>query len=275
MTRSPDDTAAIQQRLKALGPMIKGIFKVAGAQGISLAVSNHCEPIYCTSFGFADLETKKVATGSTRFPIGTMAKTFTAAAISVLVADGKMEWDTPIKRIIPELQTTSATVTESLTIVDLLSHRSGLGRSNYWWQGAEATLLLKKDILPYYNALPNTGQFRASWAYSNWGYALAGEVIERVSGKTYAQYLKEKVYTPLGMENITVDPMCTSVALGLASPYAALDDSSHYPLPQPPVTGGTIMDSALGGVSTVDDLMNYSIGLMETFHDESGLQISN
>ncbi|KAF2623215.1 putative D-aminoacylase [Macroventuria anomochaeta] len=276
MARRSEAIDTLQQRLQALEPVIQNICKVAGTPGISFAVSHNGQPIHRTSFGFGDLETKKPITGSTQFPIGTMAKTFTASAVGALVAEGRLKWDTPIKSIIPELQSTSVTVTENLTIVDLLSHRSGLGRSNLWWQGSDATLLLeKKDLLPYYNSLPLTGQFRADWGYSNWGYALAGEVIERVSGKTYAQYLEEKVYMPLGLNNTTVEPVNPSDALDLARPYAALDDASLYPMPQPPVNGSTIMAPALGGVSSADDLMAYSIALLQAFRCEAGLQTNN
>lgn len=268
--------ADLQQRLKALDPVIQGICKIAGAPGISVSVSHNGEPIHRANFGLGDLETKKPITGSTQFPIGTMAKTFTAAAVAALVDEGKMKWNTPIKSIIPELQTASATITEELTIVDLLSHRAGLGRSNLWWQGADATLLLeKKDLLPYYNSFPVTGQFRADWGYSNWGYALAGEVIERVSGKSYAQYLAEKVYSPLGLKNTTVEPVDPSAASDFARPYAALDDGSLHPMPQPPINGNTIMAPALGGVSSADDLMAYSIALLKSFRHEAGLQTSD
>ncbi|KAF4465927.1 Pyridoxal phosphate-dependent transferase major region subdomain 2 [Fusarium albosuccineum] len=276
MASNSADTATLQRRLKALEPVIQAICKVAGAPGISLSVSRNGEPVHRASFGFADLETKKPVTGSTQFPIGTMAKTFTAAAVSALVAEGKLKWETHIKSIIPELQTASATVTENLTIVDLLSHRSGLGRSNFWWQGADATLLLeKRAFLTYYNSLPLTGQFRADWGYSNWGYALAGEVIERVSGTTYARYLEEKVYAPLGLKNTTVEPIQPSAASGLARPYAAMDDASLYPMPQPPINGSTIMAPALGGVSSADDLTAYSIALLKAFRHEAGLEASN
>lgn len=276
MARHSDDTATLQQRLKALNPIIQAICKVAGAPGISFSVSHNGEPIHRASFGFENLETKKPVTGSTQFPIGTMAKTFTATAVGALVAEGRLKWDTPIKTIIPELQTADATVTENLTIVDLLSHRSGLGRSNLWWQGADATLLLeKKDLLLYYNSFPLTGQFRADWGYSNWGYAMAGEVIERVSGKTYAQYLEEKVYAPLGLKNTTVEPIDPSIASDLASPYAALDDGSLYLMPQPPINGSTIMAPALGGVSCADDLTVYTTALLQAFCYETGLQTSD
>lgn len=274
MASELDSTVTLQKRLEALNPVIEAICKVAGTPGLSLSVSQHGKPIHRANFGFADLEKRKPITGSTQFPIGTMAKTFTAAAVSALVAGGGLKWDTLIKDIIPELQTTSATVTENLTIVDLLSHRSGLGRSNFWWQGADATLLLeKKDFHPYFRSLPLTGNFRADWAYSNWGYALAGEVVERVSGRTLAEYLEENVYAPLGLENTTMEPINPSTATNFARPYTALDDATFHPLPLPPINSSTIMAPALGGVSSADDLMTYSIALMQAFRHESGLQL--
>jgi CubicO group peptidase (beta-lactamase class C family) len=248
---------------------------VAGTPGISLGVSYHGEPIHRASYGFRDLEAQEPINGSTQFPIGTMAKTFTSAAVGSLVAEGKLKWDTPIKSIIPELQTMNQTVTDNLTIVDLLSQRSGLGRSNLWWQGSNATLLLeKKDLIRFYNTLPPAGQFRGDWGYSNWGYALAGEVIERVSGKTYAQYLKAKVYEPLGLKNTTVEPIDSSAA-NLARPYAAMDDASMHLMPQPPVNGDTIMAPAMGGTSSADDLLAYNIALLRAFRHETGAEKTN
>ncbi|CEJ94113.1 hypothetical protein VHEMI09664 [[Torrubiella] hemipterigena] len=273
---SPDNNStALLQRIKALDPVIESIGKVAGAPGISVSVIHNGKRIHQANFGFANVEAKKPVTGQTQFPIGTMAKTFTASAISALVAEGKLKWNTPIKTIIPELKTASSVITDNLTIVDLLSHRSGLGRSNFWWQGAEAKLLLEKDqFLTYYNALPVTSQFRTDWAYSNWGYALAGEVIERLSGMSYGEYLKKAVYEPLQLQHTTAQPIDPSHGANVAKPYAALDDASLHLMPQPPINDTTVMAAALGGVSSADDLTAYSIALLQSFRDEAGLQKS-
>jgi CubicO group peptidase (beta-lactamase class C family) len=258
MDRSPISKAGLRKRLEDLEPVIDGICRVAGTPGISIAVSYQGEVIHRLSSGYSNLETSRPVTRSTQFPIGTMMKTFTAAAASILVNEGKLTWNTPIRAIIPELETQSQVVTENLTVVDLLSHRSGLGRSNLWWQGAESTLLLdKKDLVPFYNTLPSTGNFRGGWAYSNWGYALVGEVIERLSGKTFAEYLKEKIFDPLGLKNTTVNLVDPASTPDLARPYAALDDTSPYLLPQSPILGDTIMAPALGGVSTAEDPSPY------------------
>lgn len=91
MARPSDDNATLQQRLKALDSVIQVICKVASASGISLSVSHNGEAIHLTSFGFGDLETKKPVTGSTQLLIGIMAKTFIAAAVGALVAEGRLK----------------------------------------------------------------------------------------------------------------------------------------------------------------------------------------
>ncbi|KAF1823289.1 putative D-aminoacylase [Dissoconium aciculare CBS 342.82] len=264
------DVLAVKRRLEAIEPTVHKICEVAGAPGISITVSSHGEHIYSLNAGFSNLETRQPVTSATRFPVGTMAKTFTASAAGALVAEGLLKWNTPIREIIPELHTTSPTVTENLTMVDLLSHRAGLGRSNFWWQGASATPLLeKRDLLPFYNKMPISGQFREDWGYSNWGYALAGEVIERLTGKSYSQVLREKVLAPAGLNDTTFESFDPSGAANLALPYAALDDGSLHRLAHPTYNDKTIMAPALGGVSTVEDLANYCVCLLQAFKYES------
>ena len=236
-------------------------------------MSYHGEAVHRASYGFRNVEAQQPVDGRTQFPIGTMAKTFTASAVAALVADGRLQWTTRVKDVVPELDTRSPTVTENLTITDLLAHRASLGRSNLWWQGADATLLLdKKDIVRVYNTLPPAGQFRADWAYSNWGYALAGEVIERVSGKSYAQFLREAVFAPLGLRDTTAERVDAATAPNYAQPYAAMDDARPHRMPQPPVHGRTIMGPAMGGVSSAEDLLTYATALLRAFRHESGAE---
>ena len=95
-----------------------------------------------------------------------------------------MKWDTPIKDILPDFRNASKTVEKNLNVVDLLAQRSGLARSNYWWQGAEGVLFLeKKDALGFYSKFPPTANFHQDWGYSNWGYAILGAMIEKLSGQ--------------------------------------------------------------------------------------------
>ena len=266
-----DEKAAIVDRLAALEPTIKHICAVAGTPGISIGVSFNGEVIHRASHGLRDVEASLPADSDTRFPIGTLAKTFTASAVAMLVHQGLLRWDTPIREILPNFKSSNPTVEENLNVVDLLSHRSGLERSNYWWQGAEGALLLrKKDLLPFYAKLRKTGAFRGDWAYSNWGYALVGEIIEKLSGISYGEYVSRNVLEPLQLESTTMQPLSPDSNSNLAKPYAALDDASPFLLPRPSFSDERIMGPAMGGVSSADDLLRYSMALLESHRSESG-----
>ena len=261
---------AVAERLVSLEPIIKKICSVAGAPGISLAVSYQGEVVHRANYGYRDVEASLPTNSDTMYPIGTLAKTFTASAIGILVDEGKLKWTTPIREILPEFQSSDPTVNENLTVVDLLCHRGGLARSNLWWQGAEGVLFLdKSETISFYNKLAPVGSFRADWAYSNWGYAVVGEVIEKLSGMWYGEYLSKKIFEPLGLNHTTTRSLDSATAENVAKPYAALDDTSPYLLPQPPVHEGTIMAPAMGGSSSADDLLRYSMALLEAQHFET------
>ncbi|KAK2028125.1 putative D-aminoacylase [Colletotrichum zoysiae] len=263
-------SGGIQERLAALEPVIRRICTVAGAPGISIGVSHGGEVIHRANYGFADVESQSPTTSETVYRIGTLAKALTASAVGILVDQGRLDWDTPIRDILPGFQSCSTTVTENLTIVDLLSHRAGLARSNFWWQGAEGALLLdKSELLKVYKELPPVGRgFRADWAYSNWGYALVGEVIEQLSGISFGRFLEENLLRPLGMSHTSFDAPRTNDA-GLAKPYAAMDDASIHPMTFSPVYDGTVMAPAMGGRSSADDLLRYSMALLAARRDEA------
>ncbi|KAM3539820.1 hypothetical protein ARSEF1564_007261 [Beauveria bassiana] len=263
-------TRSIQQRLDALEPVIKRICAVAGTPGISIGISRNGQVAHRASYGLADIEAKSPATSKTVYPIGTMAKALTASAVGILVHEGKLQWNTPIREILPGFQTRSAAVTSHLNVVDLLSHRAGLARSNFWWQGVEGKLLLEKSqLLDFYSKLEPTGSFRADWAYSNWGYALVGEVIEAVSGMSYGDFMEQKLLRPLGMNDATFGSISPSDP-NLAKPYSIMDDGSTHLMPLPPVHSDTIMAPAMGGRSSADDLLTYSMALLQAYKSESG-----
>ncbi|KAL8726524.1 MAG: hypothetical protein Q9166_006656 [cf. Caloplaca sp. 2 TL-2023] len=262
--------AACKARITALEPLLARICAISGTPGISIGVSFNGEAIHTFSHGHRDVEVQQPTDTNTIYPIGTLAKTFTASAINALVFQGKLQWDTLIKDILPEFKSASKTVEENLNVVDLLVQRSGLARSNYWWQGAEGALFLeKKDLLDFYATLPVTAKFRAEWGYSNWGYAILGAVIEQVSGMSYADYVALNVLEPLGLKDTTFKPLHVTKTPNLAKPYAAMDDASPYLMLQPPVSDETIMGPAMGGSSTASDLLRFAMALLESQRYES------
>lgn len=113
-----------------------------------------------------------------------MSKAITSAAFEILVDEGRLEWDTLIKDILPSYQSEDRIVQELATVSDLLSHRTGLQRADPLWLGAEGEFLL--DQKKTFNiSLRPVKSFRSDFQYNNWNYALAGEIIEHVTGETY------------------------------------------------------------------------------------------
>lgn len=237
---------------------------------MSVGVSCNGEIIHQFSHGVADVESRRPFDENTQVAIGTLAKTFTASAIGILVAQGKLAWTTPIREILPDFHSSDPTVEAELNVTDLLCHRAGLARSNLWWQGSDNILLLeKKDLLPFYATLPRTGIFRGEWGYSNWGYAVVGALIEHLSGISYGEFVQREILAPLGLNRTSFGRVDFAGADNVAKPYAALDDASAHPNPWPQIHDETIMGAAMGGVSTASDLLHYSIALLHAQAQES------
>ncbi|RMZ76853.1 hypothetical protein DV738_g4730, partial [Chaetothyriales sp. CBS 135597] len=266
------DVPALKKRLEKLEESLKKITAISGTPGISVGVSYQGEVIHQFGHGYRDVEDHLPFDKDTVVPIGTIAKTFTASAIGILVAQKKLTWTSRIRDILPDFRSSDPVVEAELNVTDLLSHRAGLARSNLWWQGSDSVLLLdKKDLLPFYAKLPRAGVFRADWAYSNWGYALVGAVIEKVSGVSYGEFVRREIIAPLGLERTTFQALNVfDRKENIAKPYAALDDSSPHLLPPPPVNDDTIMGPAMGGASTAADLLKYSIALLHAQQKEAG-----
>lgn len=173
----------ITERLIALGPLINEICTIAGVPGLSLGVSYKGETIHSVNYGYKDVEKQQPPDSDTAYGIGSITKCFTATAISQLIGDSKLEFNTSIKDILPDFESSDSTVTQQTTVIDLLTHRVGLAKSNNWWYGAEGDLLLgKNQTISTFGGLKPTVSFRAQFDYSNWYSTVAGELIENSNG---------------------------------------------------------------------------------------------
>lgn len=131
------------------------------------------------------MEAKLVTTSDTIYGTGSITKQFAGTAVGSLVEDGKLNWETPIRQILPSFDSTMPGMNENLIVLDLLSHRHDIAGSNDLWTGSSCVLLLdKKETIPTFNCFGAVKQFRQQFQYNNWGYAMMGEVIEETTGST-------------------------------------------------------------------------------------------
>jgi CubicO group peptidase (beta-lactamase class C family) len=169
--------------------------------GLSLAVVRDGDLHCATGFGLADRERAKPASEETTYAIASVTKTFVAAAIMMLVEDGALELDRSITDFVADLPAEW----QPITIRQLLAHTSGIkdyfAYAGFWYD----TPATAKERIDAVARLPLRFPPGSRWEYSNTGYLLLGEVISRVSGRTYDRFLWERVFGPIGMNRTRIN----------------------------------------------------------------------
>ena len=157
--------------------------------------------------GLRDREAGLPVTQDTLFAIGSVTKSFTATAIGALVDEGLLEWDRPLRDYVPGVRLHDSFVSDRLTIVDLLSHRSGLPRHDLTCIGQPGRS--RAEIVRSLRFLPLSRDLRQEFQYCNLGYLVAGHVVEVLSGAAWEDFVRGRLLGPLGMRrsNVSVDEM--------------------------------------------------------------------
>lgn len=174
-------------------------FKVAGA---SIAIVKDGKVIHQKGYGVASITTNKPVDEYTNFQIASNSKAFTAAALSILEDEGKLKWTDKVKDYIPEFKMYNDYVTENFNIQDLLTHRSGLGLGvgdlMFFPDGSNFTI---KDVVTSFQHFKPVSAFRTKFDYDNLLYLVAGEVIAKLSGMSYEEFIQKRIIEPLQMNN--------------------------------------------------------------------------
>lgn len=166
--------------------------------GIAVSFVSDKEVLFEEGFGFRDVKNKLLFTAKTLFPLGSHTKSFTATAIAMLVDDGILDWDTPIRNYIPEFKMKDSNVTEKITLRDILSHTTGLPHHQFAYMNSDWTY---KDV---FKRLPYLGfihEFRTIHKYANLNYFIAAKIVEDLSKQDYFSFIEKRIFTPLGMKD--------------------------------------------------------------------------
>jgi CubicO group peptidase (beta-lactamase class C family) len=201
--------------------------------GCAVAAVRDGRILLAAGWGQRDLSAMLPVTSDTLFAIGSTTKAFTAATVGALVDDGLLEWERPLRDYVPGLRLADPVVTDRLTVVDLLSHRSGLPRHDLAWLGYPDRS--RAELVRRLRFLPLSRDLRQQFQYCNLGYLLAGHTVEVLRGTSWEDCLRTRLLTPLGMgrTNLSADDMT-------ADPdHAAAYERRQgvvVPVPQRPVT---------------------------------------
>ncbi|WP_298116802.1 serine hydrolase [Flavobacterium sp.] len=239
-----------------LDSLVEKTLTTFNVPGIAVAIVKDGKVVISKGYGVANIKTKKKVDGNTLFGIASNSKAFTSAALAMLVDEKKINWDDKVIKYLPEFKMYNDYVTNEFTIRDLLTHRSGLGLGAgdlmIWPDGHDFT---PKDIVRNIQYLKPVSGFRAKYDYDNLLYVIAGEVIEKVSGKSWCDFIDERILKPLQMNNS-------------ATNWNRLKDTTNTIVPHVPTDGkleiiprykNSIFDAAAGIYSSTNDLSKWVI----------------
>jgi CubicO group peptidase (beta-lactamase class C family) len=212
----PAAAGAASLRLDHLDADVARVMKLFDVPGIAIAVVKDGQVLAARGFGVRKLGAPEKVDGKTLFEVASNSKAFTAAALAMLVDEGKLAWDDPVTKHLPDFQMYDAYVTHEMTVRDLLTHRSGLGLGAgdlLWWP---TTSFSTDEIIHKLRYIAPSTSFRSSYAYDNLLYIVAGKIVAAKSGKTWGETIHERILTPVGMATTT-----TSLAENAGNPNVA------------------------------------------------------
>ena len=167
--------------------------------GMSAAVIRDGKIEEVTAFGLRDVEQNLPMTEDTVLPIGSITKTFTALALGMLADEGKLDWDCPVVHYIPSLKLHTQILTQNVTARDLMCHRTGVPK--YDLQAIYCVMEDREEMVRSLEYLETNAQFRTKLQYSNQMVSLAGYLVEVLTGKPYQEFVRERIFEPLGMHS--------------------------------------------------------------------------
>lgn len=253
-----DDSQKIAQRLEGFDAYMEKVLKDWNAPGIGVGIVVNDKLVFAKGYGYRDYEKKLPITSKTLFPIASNTKLFTAVAAGFLVEEGKLTWNEPIRKSVPSIEFYNAELNNTVTLRDMLSHRTGITRHDSIWYKSDYS---EKELFNRLKYLEPKEPLRQMFLYNNMMYAGVGEAIYLQSGKPWADFVREKILKPLQMNSTvyTIADMLKQPDYGV--PFTERRDTTEiYKIPYYEETNGLAAAGAI--ISNVDDLSHWLIALM-------------
>jgi CubicO group peptidase (beta-lactamase class C family) len=233
---------------KATKQVIEKALTTFFTPGMSVGVVHQGKVVFLEGAGLRNIEKKSGVNPDTFFRLASTSKAFTAAAIGILVDQGKLNWSDKVTQHLPGFQMQDAWVTREFTIKDLLVHHSGLvggaGDSMIW---PEPSGFSRTEVVNNLRYLSPATSFRTAYAYSNVLYITAGEIIAKVAGMSYGDFIQQHIFEPLDMTCFAGDVPKAKLT-NAAMSYAHNDEKGIYAVPRNSIQQTQQMSVAAGGI---------------------------
>lgn len=243
-----------------LDATVEAAIKRYDLPGIAVGVIEDGKVVYARGFGEAVAGSGDPITTETLFKIASNSKAMTATVLARLVQAGKLRWDDPVVKHLPDFAMHDPRTTREMTVADLLVHNSGLpegGGDLMLWP--EPNLFTRGDIIHGLRFIKPAYDFRAGYAYDNLLYVVAGEVAAAAGGASYEELVRREIFEPLGLDGCRVGEFSRAGAGSVAQPHWH-DGERSLPMRQDPAVVPAITSAAAGGIRCgLDDMLSWAM----------------
>jgi CubicO group peptidase (beta-lactamase class C family) len=218
--------------------------------GAAVAVVQDGKVIHSKGYGFRDVKKQLPVTPETLFAIGSITKSFTVLTLGILADEGKLDWDKPVREYLPGFKLYDPVTTERLTPRDMVTHRSGLPRHDLLWYNSTFT---RKEMIERLRYLEPTKDLRTTYQYNNLMFMTAGYMAGQLSGATWEDLVRRRIFAPLGMKHSNFSVEDSKKDPNAALPYQKVKEE----LKEIPYRGIDEVGPAGSINSCIDDMSRY------------------
>ena len=217
----PATKKAPEINLKGFPEYVEKAMKEFKVPGLAISIVKDGKVVFAQGFGFRDVKKGLKVTPQTLFAIGSSSKAFTATAMGILVDEGTLDWNKPVREYLPAFKLKDPFAAERMTPRDLVCHDSGLPRHDAIWYGSSAS---REELFSRLQYLEPSKDFRTTFQYNNLMFMTAGYMVGQVAGTTWEKFVQERIFNPLGMKDSNFSVEDSKKAPDFALPYAERKD---------------------------------------------------
>lgn len=211
-------TAALAQKWDTPGidAAMNDAMKFWQTPGAAIVVVKDDQVIFIKGYGVRDVKTKEAVTPDTVFAIGSTTKAFVTGAMAMLVDDGKMSWDDPVRKHVGYFRLGDPLANEAVTMRDIVTHRTGLTRHDLLWYASPWS---REEIIRKIGFVPLSYGFRTTFQYQNIMFLTAGVAVGNTAGSSWEEFTQRRIFDPLGMKSASFSTSVAEKAADHATPH--------------------------------------------------------
>lgn len=247
-------TIIAQPNAKSLDAYFQKVYQDWEIPGMSVGIIKDGKIILSKGYGLLEKGKSTKPNGASLYAIASNTKAFIATSIAILVEEGKLNWEDPVKKHLPYFELYDDYATEHTTVRDLLCHRAGLGTFSgdaIWYKSNYSA----EEVVKRAAKVPQAYDFRAGYGYSNLMFIAAGEVIKAASGQSWSEFAKDRIFAPLEMNRTLTSTNDLVKLKNVATPHAFHDEETN----NEPIAWANWdnMGAAGGIISSTDDMLKW------------------